>query len=84
MNALLAQVSQTPTRLGPLQLPKVQSSAILPELALVVGALALLMVWSLTRAKSRVGINTTLTIVAAAVSLGGSWHLWAVAPAAGR
>ena len=77
MNALLAQVSQTPTRLGPLQLPKVQYSAILPELALVVGALALLMVWSLTRAKSRVGINTTLTIVAAAVSLGGSWHLWA-------
>src|SRR5205823_1916082 len=70
--ALLAQVSQTPTRLGPLQVPKVQYSAILPELALVVGALMLLMVWSLVRARSRVGVNTAVTILTAAVSLCGS------------
>ncbi|MBV8958714.1 MAG: NADH-quinone oxidoreductase subunit N [Actinobacteria bacterium] len=76
ITALLAQASQ-PTRLPPLQLPKVQYSAILPELALVVGALVLLMVWSLVRSRSRAGINTAITIAAAAVSLVGSWHLWA-------
>jgi NADH-quinone oxidoreductase subunit N len=74
--SLVAQVSQDPTRLGPLHLPKVEYSAIVPELALVVGALVLLMFSSLIRSRARVGVHTAITILTAAVALGGSWHLW--------
>ncbi len=54
---------------------RVEYSAIFPALALVGGALVLLTWSSLTR-RRRTGTYAFVTIAAAAVALGGAWHLW--------
>jgi NADH-quinone oxidoreductase subunit N len=68
---ILAQISTPAT---PLNIP-VEYSTIFPALALIGGALVLLTWTSLTRQR-RAGLYPLVTVLSAAVSLGGAWHLW--------
>jgi NADH-quinone oxidoreductase subunit N len=67
---ILAQVAES----GPLKIP-VEYSTIFPALALIGGALVLL-AWSSLTHRRRAGLYPLISILAAAVALGGAWNLW--------
>ena len=71
--SLLAQVGD---QLGPLEIPDVQYSAILPELILIGSALVLLTVSSLAARRPRSGVYGIFTLVTALASLIASQRLW--------
>ena len=73
---ILAQVTPTNTvpPTGALRIP-VEYSTIFPALALIGGALAIL-VWSSLTKRRHPAIYPLVAIVSSAVALGGAWHLW--------
>src|SRR5437764_119440 len=80
--ALASLVGQTEpsgsgTTLPPLAHPSIEYSALLPELILIGGAIALLVVSSMMRRRPRPGLYSALTIVtgmAAGLSAVWEWH----------
>ncbi|HUS61842.1 MAG TPA: hypothetical protein VMY34_06570, partial [Acidimicrobiales bacterium] len=73
MIALLAQATGVN---APIRFPNVEYSVLLPEIALVVGALVLLSISSLSRRRYSAGLYAGLTVVTGLVSLGASAKLW--------
>ncbi|MDP8992706.1 MAG: NADH-quinone oxidoreductase subunit N [Actinomycetota bacterium] len=75
MIGLLAAQGGEPDRLPPLELPKVEYSAMAPELVLIGGALVLL-VWVAMSRTRRPRVWAALTVAVGVASLVASWLLW--------
>ncbi|MDQ1374270.1 MAG: NADH-quinone oxidoreductase subunit [Actinomycetota bacterium] len=73
MTALLAQATGIN---APIRFPNVEYSVLVPEITLVVGALVILMVASLSRRRHGSGLYAGLTIVTGVVALGSAANLW--------
>ncbi len=80
----LMAATSTSSGVGPITLPHVEYSAILPELILIGGALVLLSFHALTRSRPPRGTYLGLTLAAAFASLGASCWLWQDIGAHGR
>ena len=73
MTALLAQATGVD---APIRFPEVEYSVLLPEIILVVGALVLLLIASLSRRTHGAGLYAGLTVVTGLASLGAAANVW--------
>jgi NADH-quinone oxidoreductase subunit N len=73
VTALLAQASGID---APIRFPEVEYSVLLPEIILVVGALVLLLIASLSRRTHGAGLYAGLTVVTGLASLGAGANVW--------
>ena len=73
MSALLAQATGIT---APIRFPAVEYSVLLPEIILVVGALVVLLIASLSRRSHGAGLYAGLTVVTGLASLGAAANVW--------